>query len=76
MYLGAQLLNMTNVDGQQCWDMSYDNYCTAAVTNVKSVLENNGFSFLPKCVTPLSCCYHSGMYVTGYLKAYGVQWCQ
>ena len=34
MYLGAELSNITDVDGQECWAMSYDNYCTAAVNNV------------------------------------------
>ena len=34
MYLGAELSKMTNFDGQECWDMSYDKYCTSDVTNV------------------------------------------
>ena len=34
MYLGAELSNMNNVDGQECWAMYYEKYCTAAVTNV------------------------------------------
>ena len=39
MYVGAELSNMTNVDGKYCWAMSSDKYCTSAVTNVESVLE-------------------------------------
>ena len=58
IYLGAELSNMTKVDGQECWDMSSDNYFTAGVTNMEPVLENCGLGLLPKCVTTLSCVYH------------------
>ena len=37
MYLGAELSNITSAGGQECWAMSYDKYCTEAVTNVESV---------------------------------------
>ena len=65
MYLGAELSKMTNVDGKECWDISSDKYCTSAVTNVESVLENCGLRLLPKCVTPTSCGYRPEMDVTG-----------
>ena len=74
IYLGAELSKMTNVDGQECWDMSSDDYYTAEVTNVEYVLENHGLRFPPKCVTPLRCGYCPEVYVTGYIKLYGVQW--
>ena len=35
IYLGAELLDMTRVDGQKCWDMSSEKYCTAATKNVE-----------------------------------------
>ena len=76
MYLYAELSNMTNVDGKYCWYMSSDKYCTSAVNNVESVLENYGLRLTPKCFTPLSCGYRPEMNVTGELKAYGVQWYQ
>ena len=76
MYLGAELSNMTNVHGQEYWDMSSDKYCTAAVTNVEYVLENHCLMFPPKCVTPLSCGYRTEMDVTRDIKAYEVQWYQ
>ena len=38
MYLGADLSNMTNADGQECWTMHSEKYCTSAVTNVKSII--------------------------------------
>ena len=57
MHLSAELSNMTNVDGQECWAMSYDKYCTAAVINVESVSDKIGIRFSPQCVTPLSCGY-------------------
>ena len=76
MQLGADLSNITNFDGQDCWDISFDNYCTAAVTNVESVLEKLGLRFPPKCVTPMSCGYCPEMDVTGDIKLNLVQWYQ
>ena len=73
MYLGAELSKMTNVDGKECWDISSDKYCTSAVTNVESVLENCGLRLPPKCVTPISCGYCLEMDLTGELEAYGVK---
>ena len=37
MYLGEELPKTKNVDGQDCWYISSDKYCTAAVTNVEYV---------------------------------------
>ena len=64
---------MTNVHGQEYWDMSSDKYCIAAVTNVESVLEKRVLRLPPKCVTSLSCVYCPDMDVTGYFKADGFQ---
>ena len=68
MYLGADFSNITNVYDQECWDMYSENYCTAAVTNVESVLEKRGLRLPKKCVTPLRCGYHPEIDVTGDLK--------
>ena len=76
MYLGTHFSKTTNVNGQECWDMSSENYCTSAVNNVESVWENRGLRLPPKCVTPMKFCYRPEMDVTGELKAYGVQWYQ
>ena len=38
LYIGEELLNMTNIDCQGCWNMSYDTYFLAAVTNVQYLL--------------------------------------
>ena len=57
MYLGSELFNMTNVDGQECWDMSFNKYFTAAVTNVVYLLERRGLRFPPNVFTPLRCGY-------------------
>ena len=38
MYLVAELSKMTNVDGQECWYVPYEKYCTEVVTYVESVL--------------------------------------
>ena len=67
---------MTNVDGQECWAMSYDKYCTAELTNVGYILEHCGLRFAPKCVILLICGYCIDMDVTRDLKADGVQWYQ
>ena len=63
------MTNTDNVDGQECWDMSSNKYCTAAVTNVESVLENCGVGLFPNCVTPLSSGYHTYMDMKGEIKA-------
>ena len=65
---------MTNVDGKECWDMSYEKYCTATVTNVEYIQKNCGLRLPLNCVTPLSCSYSTEMNVTGEIKEYGVQW--
>ena len=56
-YLGADFSNMTNIDGQECWDMYSDKYCMEEVTNMESVLGNRGLRLPPKCVTPLRFVY-------------------
>ena len=33
-YLGAGLSKMTTANGTECWSMSSETYCKAAVTNV------------------------------------------
>ena len=53
--LGSELSNMTNVEDQECWDMSSEKYCTGEATNVEYVFENCTLRFMPKCVTPQSC---------------------
>ena len=68
MYLGAELSNMTNVEGQECWDLSYKNYCTEAGTNVESVLEKHGLRLPPKCVTLRICGYCPQMDFNGDIK--------
>ena len=56
--------------------MSSDRYCTAAVTNVESVLEKRGLRLPQKCVTLLICGYRPGIDVKVEFKAYGFQWYQ
>ena len=75
-YLGADLSKMENQDGDLCWAMSSEKYCTATVDNVKSILHKKGIRLPSKCVTPLSSGYRPEMDVTAELKADGVQWYQ
>ena len=53
--------------------MFSDKYFAAAVTNVKSIFEEKGLRFLPKCVNPMRCGYRPEMDVTGDLKSDGLQ---
>ena len=41
MYLGAQVGKMTNAEGVECWTMSSDKYCKAAVSNIEATLEKS-----------------------------------
>ena len=75
MYLGSDLSKMTNVNGKECWVISFEKY-TALRTNVESVLEKCGLSFLPKCVTSISFIYCPDINVTEDLKEDGIQWYQ
>ena len=75
-YLGAGLSKMDNEEGDECWAMSSEAYCTATVANVEDVLQQKGLRLPPKCVTPLSSGYSPEMDATAELKADGVQWYQ
>ena len=46
---------MTNINGQECWYMSYDNYCAATVNSLEYVLERRCLKFPPEFVTPIKC---------------------
>ena len=56
-YLGADLSKMINEDGDECWAMSSEKYCTAAVSNVEEVLKKKGLRLPSKCTSPLSSGY-------------------
>ena len=64
---------MTNTDGQECWDMPSDKYCTDAVTNVESVLGKRGLRLPSKYVNPPSCSYCQEMDVAEGIKEDGFQ---
>ena len=76
MYLGASLSKMNNETNKECWAMSSDKYCAAAVASVADVLKKKGLGLPSKCVTPLSNGYRSEIDVTPELKADGVQYYQ
>ena len=42
MYLGAEISKMHNETNKECWAMSSDKYCAAAVTNVTETLTKKG----------------------------------
>ena len=75
-YLGGGLTTMVNEDGQSCWAMSSDAYCTALVKTVESILEKKGLRLLSKCRTPLAHGYRPELAATAELKSDGVQWYQ
>ena len=52
-YLGARLSKMTTANGTECWSMSSEAYCKAAVTNVQTKLRNEGRPLPSKCDAPM-----------------------
>ncbi len=76
MYLGAEISKMHNETNKECWAMSSDKYCAAAVANVSTNLEKKGLKLPTKCITPLSNGYRPELDVTAELKADGVQYYQ
>ena len=59
---------MTNSDGNEVWDMSFDKYCVVLANNVQPVLEKRVLRLPTNCVTSLIFGYHPDMDLTGYLK--------
>ena len=76
IYLGAGMSQMDNQDGDLCWAMSSDNYCSALVNNVEEVLARKGLRLPSKCPLPLTNGYKPEMDCTAELKSEGVQWYQ
>ena len=76
IYLGASLSKMLNETNKECWAMSADKYCAAAVNNVTEVLNKRGLRLPTKCLTPLSGGYRPELDTTPELKADGVQYYQ
>ena len=76
VYLGASLSKMNNETNKECWAMSSDKYCAAAVANVTEVLGKKGLRLPSKCATPLVHGYRPEIDVTPELKADGLQYYQ
>ena len=57
IYLGALLEKMATADGVECWTMSPEKYCKAAVENVENTLNDHGRKFSTNCRAPLKSCY-------------------
>ncbi len=68
-YLGAVLAKMTMSDGSECWTMSSEKYCKAAVTNVEEKLAKSGRRLPTKCGAPLTSGYKPELDVSQELKA-------
>ena len=45
---------MNNDTNKECWAMSSDSYCKAAVPKVEEALKKKGLRLPSKCVTPLT----------------------
>ena len=75
-YLGAGLSKMTNQDGDECWAMSSEDYCNAAVANVEEILRKKGMRLPAKCNTPMSNGYRPELDVTAELRADDFTWYQ
>ena len=76
IYLGAELSKLVNNEGSDCWAMSADKYCAAAVDTVEDVLKKQGQKLPPYCKTPLVKGYQPELDTTPELKADGLQWYQ
>ena len=75
-YLGAVLAKMTMNDGSECWTMSSEKYCKAAVTNVEEKLAKSGRRLPTKCGAPLTSGYKPELDVSQELKADGLNYYQ
>ena len=71
-YLGTGLSKMVTANRRECWSMSPEKYCKAAVLNVEHKLNKEGKRLPTKCKTPLKSGYHPGLDISQELKADGV----
>ena len=76
MYLGAELSKIVNENGVECWAMSSEKYCIAAVGNVIDRLKRKGMSLPKKCITPMSSGYRPELDSTRELNDDDTQWYQ
>ena len=56
-YLGTGLSKIVTANGRECWSMSPEKYCKAAVLNVGQKLNEEGKRLPTKCKTPLKSGY-------------------
>jgi len=75
-YLGAVLGKMTLGDGRECWSMSSEKYCKAAVKNIEEKLAKSGKRLPTRCGTPLKHGYKPELDTSPELKADGLQYYQ
>ena len=64
-YLGADIYNITNQDGDICWDMSSYRYCEDLVNNTEEVIKTHRILFPNKSLTPLTGGYKSELDYNG-----------
>ena len=76
MYLGAELSKIANEDGAECWAMSSEKYCIAAVNNVIDRLKTKGMNLPKRCVTPMKSGYRPELDSSRELNANDTQWYQ
>ena len=65
---------MKNQYDYECWAMSFDDYCNAAVANVEEILRKKGLEFPVKFNTPMSSGYRPKLDVTAELEAEEFTW--
>ena len=73
IYLGAEMSQIDNENGDLHWAMSADKYCNALVSNVEEMLAKKGLRLPSKCPTPLSSGYKPELDCTAELKPEGIQ---
>ena len=73
-YLGTGLSKMATANVRECWSMSTEKYCKAAVLNVEQKLNKEGNRLQTKCKTPFKSGYRPELDVSQELKADGVKY--
>ena len=76
VYLGASLSKMKTKDGGECWTMSSDIYCQAAVKTIEETLAKEGKRLPSKCYNPIMANYKPELDTSPELMADGLQFYQ
>jgi hypothetical protein len=74
-YLGAQL-SQRIIDGQECWNMTSEQYVKAAIVNVEAALDRSGQRLPSRATTPMQSGYRPELDATAELNLSGMRYYQ